>query len=63
MRFELYRARKGLLRRTQWRWRLVARNGRIIATSGEGYNNRRDALAMIVAIRAEAPLAPLEGEK
>ena len=63
MRFELYRARRGLLRRTQWRWRLIASNGRIIATGGEGYNNRRDALAMIVAIRAEAPLAPLEGDK
>jgi uncharacterized protein YegP (UPF0339 family) len=63
MRFELYRARRGLLRRTQWRWRLIASNGRIIATSGESYNNRRDALAMIVAIRAEAPLAALEGDK
>ena len=46
MRFELYRARRGLLRRTQWRWRLIASNGRIIATGGEGYNNRRDALAI-----------------
>lgn len=60
MRFVLYRARRGLLLRTQWRWRLVARNGRTIATSGEGYNNRKDALSAIVSIRAEAPLALLE---
>ena len=63
MRFELYRARRGLLRRTQWRWRLIARNGRILAVSAEGYNNRRDALSAIVSIRAEAPLAQLTGEK
>lgn len=60
MTFELYRARRGLLLRTQWRWRLRARNGRIIATSGEGYNNRRDALAAITTIRAEAQTAKLE---
>lgn len=25
-----------------WRWRLRARNGRIVATSGEGYRRARD---------------------
>jgi uncharacterized protein len=25
-----------------WRWRLVAANGRVIADSGEGYNNESD---------------------
>lgn len=28
----------------QWRWRLVARNGKIIADSGEGYTRERDAM-------------------
>lgn len=25
-----------------WRWRIVARNGRITADSGQGYSNRAD---------------------
>lgn len=33
-----YRAKDG------WRWRLLARNGRIIAESGEAYTRKRDAL-------------------
>jgi uncharacterized protein YegP (UPF0339 family) len=59
MRFEIYRARRGLLFRTQWRWRLRAGNGRIVATSGEAYNNRADLLRAIVLIQAEAPQAPV----
>lgn len=27
---------------TQWRWRLIAGNGRTIANSGEGYHNEAD---------------------
>jgi hypothetical protein len=27
----------------RWRWRLVARNGRIVAASSEGFTTRRDA--------------------
>lgn len=35
----VYRTRS--LRRSQrWAWRLVAANGRIVATSGEGYSDR-----------------------
>ncbi|MGX7896909.1 YegP family protein [Tsuneonella sp. HG222] len=63
MTFEIYRARRGLLLRPQWCWRLRARNGRIVATSGEGYNNRGDAVAMINAIRAEAPSASTKGPR
>lgn len=37
---EVYRTRV----RRQWRWRYVARNGRIIATSSEGYHNRADCI-------------------
>lgn len=39
MKFELYRDNRG-----EWRWRLVAGNGKIIATSGEGYQNKSDCL-------------------
>ena len=34
----------------EWRWRLVATNGNIIATSGEGYKNRSHAVGMITRI-------------
>ncbi len=33
----------------EYRWRRVADNGNIIATSGEGYKNRRDCLEMAEA--------------
>ena len=33
--FEIYRDVRGL-----WRWRLVARNGRIVANGGEGYSSK-----------------------
>ena len=29
-------------KRKQWRWRLKADNGKIIAASSEGYNNQHD---------------------
>lgn len=42
--FEVFRTLS--LRRSQrWAWRLVAANGRTIATSGEGYGDRREAAA------------------
>jgi len=37
--FQLYRDRA-----RQWRWRVVARNGRLVADCGEGYRRRADAL-------------------
>lgn len=41
---EIYEARRGLALRKQWRWRIVAKNGRVIAVSSEGYNNRADLM-------------------
>jgi uncharacterized protein YegP (UPF0339 family) len=38
MKAEIYLARDG------WRWRLKARNGRIVADSGEAYTRERDAV-------------------
>lgn len=47
----IYHARDG------WRWRIRARNRRIIAESGEAYTRRRDASrALGVVIRAAARL-------
>ena len=37
MRFEIYRDAHG-----EGRWRLLARNGRIVAASGEGFSRLRD---------------------
>jgi len=39
--FELYRDRQ-----KQWRWRLIAPNGRKVAGAGEGYHNRTHAERM-----------------
>lgn len=49
MKFEVYR---GL---NQWRWRLRARNGKIVATSGESYKRRADALKGVRAVVSAWP--------
>lgn len=46
----IYRARDG------WRWRLVARNNRIVADSGEAYTRARDAQRALDRLLA-APIA------
>jgi len=30
----------------EWRWRRRSENGRVVATSGEGYKNHSDALSI-----------------
>ena len=35
-----------------WRWRLVAKNGRIIADSGEGYHHEADCDHGIALVKA-----------
>jgi uncharacterized protein YegP (UPF0339 family) len=50
--FEVYADRAG-----EYRWRLVASNGRIVADSGEGYTRERDALRAVRRVRFLAPLA------
>lgn len=42
MHVKVYKDRAG-----QWRWTLYARNGRKIATCGEGYKNRKHATKMV----------------
>lgn len=56
MRFELYRDAKG-----EWRWRLRARNGEVVAESGEGYVRREDCEHGIALVRqsAEAPIVDM----
>jgi uncharacterized protein YegP (UPF0339 family) len=47
--YELYEDAAG-----EWRWRLIAANGEIIADCGQGYGDRRDAEAGIETVRGKA---------
>lgn len=49
MQYHMYRDAQN-----QWRWRLVAGNNRIIATSGEGYYNESDCLAAINLVKGSS---------
>jgi uncharacterized protein YegP (UPF0339 family) len=60
LKFQVYEARRGLMRRKQWRWRLKAANGRVVADSAESYNNKRDCLVMAQTIRDQVGGAPIE---
>lgn len=58
-RVEVYRGRRGLQQRTQYYWRWQAGNGQIKATSGEGYNNHAECMAVAREV-ADALNIPLE---
>lgn len=45
MKFIIYKDKNG-----EWRWKIKAANGKIIADSAEGYKNKEDAINMINAI-------------
>ena len=53
--FELYQSPNG-----EFRWRLRADNGNIIATGGEGYASKASAKAGIESVRKNAPGASVE---
>ena len=53
--FKVFRDTKG-----EWRWRLVAANGKIIAQS-EGYTRRQDARKGARAVARTAPIAYIDG--
>ena len=42
---EVYKDKKG-----EWRWRVRARNGRVLADSGEGYKRKRQCVHAIIAM-------------
>lgn len=46
MKFELYEDKAG-----EWRWRLVAKNGKTIADSGEGYHGQGNARRALKTVR------------
>ncbi len=49
MKFVIYRDKKG-----EWRWHLKARNGRIVAESGEGYKSKAHCRKMVKKIEMGA---------
>jgi len=53
MTYEYYKDAKG-----EWRWRLKASNGRIIADSAEGYTTERECLVDIERVKGskDAPV-------
>lgn len=52
--FEQYEDGRG-----EWRWRLVAANGRLIAESGEGYASRSNLRRALRKLATAAALASL----
>lgn len=53
MRFQVYQDGSG-----QWRWRLLAANGKVIADSGEAYTRKRDCeRAVLLVVEGVAILA------
>lgn len=53
--FELYRSSNG-----EYRWRLRATNGQVIATGGEGYSSKAAAQSGIESVKRVAESAPIE---
>jgi len=45
----------------EWRWRRTAGNNRIVADSGEGYDNRQDAMDMAFHVNAGPYTIELHG--
>ena len=55
MTFEMYKDAKG-----EFRWRLKATNGQIIATGGQGYSAKADCKHAIESIQKHAAAATIE---
>jgi len=53
--FEIYKDAKG-----EFRWRLVASNGQMIANSGEGYKSKDSAKDGIASVKKNAGTAKIE---
>lgn len=50
--FEIYKDTRG-----EWRWRLRARNGRIVADSAEGYASKRNVTRAVTDMRGAVDCA------
>jgi uncharacterized protein YegP (UPF0339 family) len=52
--FEIYQDNAG-----DFRWRFQSNSGKVLAVSGEGYNNRANCEHAIILIKREAPQATM----
>lgn len=57
MKFEIYKDTLG-----DWRWRLLSRNGRIVADSGEGYKSRATMIKTMRSIFSDPLLVTMDAE-
>jgi len=57
MKFQVFKTRK-----KQWRWRLRATNGRIVANSGESYHRLKDCLSAMGLVKNTNGQTPAEFE-
>ena len=55
MKFQVYPDKRGL-----WRWRLVARNKKIVADSGEGYARKANAIRALQRVLIGTTLMGLD---
>jgi uncharacterized protein YegP (UPF0339 family) len=53
--FEVYKDKGG-----EFRWRLRAQNSQVIATSGDGYKEKRSCLAAVESVKRDAAAAPVQ---
>lgn len=68
MHFEIFKEKdNGILgmvknpdKRPQWYWHLIANNGKKIADSGEGYNNREDCEHGITLVKGALNNTPVK---
>lgn len=58
-RFEIYRERETQDREGGWRWRLVGRNGKILADSGESYTRKADVKRALYTMHDAVKAAPI----
>lgn len=58
MKFHIFKDRKN-----EWRWRLVASNGRTIADSGEGYKRQAACITATARVREASTRATLVIDK
>lgn len=54
-RFEIYKGQIG-----DFHWKLIHKNGRVIAKCGEGYTTRVNALHGLNSVKLNAPGAPVK---
>lgn len=54
MTFFIFKDRAG-----QWRWNLVASNGKVVADSGEGYYNKQDCMHGIRLVMGTSTSTPI----